>query len=47
MIFWGHLGVGKTTLAKIIVQKTKAIFIHFSAVTSGIKDIKIVMKEAK
>lgn len=47
MIFWGHPGVGKTTLAKIIVQKTKAIFIHFSAVTSGIKDIKIVIKEAK
>lgn len=46
MIFWGPPGVGKTTLAKIIANKTKSIFINFSAVTSGIKDIKTVMEEA-
>ncbi|MBQ4482036.1 MAG: replication-associated recombination protein A [Lachnospiraceae bacterium] len=46
MIFWGPPGVGKTTLAQIIAQKTKARFITFSAVTSGIKEIKEVMQEA-
>ena len=46
MIFWGPPGVGKTTLASIIAKKTKANFINFSAVTSGIKEIKDVMKEA-
>lgn len=46
MIFWGPPGVGKTTLAKIIANKTKSTFINFSAVTSGIKDIKTVMEEA-
>ena len=46
MIFWGPPGVGKTTLASIIAKKTKANFINFSAVTSGIKEIKEVMKEA-
>ncbi len=37
MIFWGPPGVGKTTLARIIAKRTKAEFIDFSAVTSGIK----------
>jgi putative ATPase len=46
MIFWGPPGVGKTTLAKIIADTTKATFIEFSAVTSGIKEIKQVMSEA-
>ena len=39
MIFWGPPGVGKTTLARIIAHKTKAEFIDFSAVTSGIKAV--------
>lgn len=47
MIFWGPPGVGKTTLAGIIAKKTKADFINFSAVTSGIKEIKDVMKQAE
>ena len=46
MIFWGPPGVGKTTLAKIIAKKTKSEFITFSAVTSGIKEIKKVMEDA-
>lgn len=46
MIFWGPPGVGKTTLARIIAKHTKANFIDFSAVTSGIKDIRKVMKDA-
>ena len=46
MIFWGPPGVGKTTLAKIIAETTKASFIEFSAVMSGIKEIKQVMAEA-
>ena len=46
MIFWGPPGVGKTTLAGVIANHTKARFINFSAVTSGIKEIKEVMKEA-
>jgi putative ATPase len=46
MIFWGPPGVGKTTLAKIIAESTKATFIEFSAVTSGIKEIKQVMVDA-
>ena len=47
MIFWGPPGVGKTTLAGIIAEKTKANFINFSAVTSGIKEIKDVMQQAE
>lgn len=47
MIFWGPPGVGKTTLAQIIAGKTKSNFIDFSAVTSGIKEIKEVMKQAE
>jgi putative ATPase len=46
MIFWGPPGVGKTTLAKILAEATKASFIEFSAVTSGIKEIKQVMVTA-
>src|SRR5580698_9930911 len=47
MIFWGPPGVGKTTLAKIIAETTKATFIEFSAVLSGIKEIKAVMVDAE
>src|SRR5271154_3214570 len=47
MIFWGPPGTGKTTLAKIIAQMTEASFIEFSAVLSGIKEIKNVMVEAE
>lgn len=47
MIFWGPPGVGKTTLAGIIAQKTHAQFINFSAVTSGIKEIREVMAQAE
>ena len=46
MILWGPPGVGKTTLAKIIAETTKANFIEFSAVMSGIKEIKQVMAAA-
>ncbi len=47
MIFWGPPGVGKTTLAGIIAGRTNADFINFSAVTSGIKEIKEVMNQAE
>ena len=47
MIFWGPPGVGKTTLARIIAQRTRASFIDFSAVTSGIKEIRQVMTQAE
>lgn len=47
MIFWGPPGTGKTTLAKVIANTTSATFIEFSAVTSGIKEIKQVMVDAE
>lgn len=47
MIFWGPPGVGKTTLAKIIANQMKSGFVNFSAVTSGIKEIKDIMKQAE
>ncbi len=47
MIFWGPPGVGKTTLARIIARMTQASFVDFSAVTSGIKEIKDVMRQAE
>lgn len=46
-ILWGPPGVGKTTLAKIIANRTDSKWISFSAVTSGIKEIKTVMAEAE
>ncbi|GAB9261257.1 replication-associated recombination protein A [Ligilactobacillus animalis] len=47
MVLWGSPGVGKTTLAQVIAKQTKAGFISFSAVTSGIKEIKKIMQEAE
>jgi putative ATPase len=47
LIFWGPPGTGKTTLAKIIARMTKAEFIEFSAVLTGIKEIRQVMADAE
>ncbi len=47
MIFWGPPGVGKTTLARIIANRTQSNFVNFSAVTSGIKEIRDIMKQAE
>ncbi len=47
MIFWGPPGVGKTTLAHVIARTTKSSFIEFSAVTSGIREIRAVMQKAE
>src|SRR5258708_7883900 len=47
MLFWGPPGCGKTPLARLIPRLTKSEFISFSAVTSGIKEIKEVMAEAE
>jgi putative ATPase len=46
-ILWGPPGVGKTTLARIVAQQTNSKFVAFSAVTSGIKEIKALMSEAE
>ena len=47
MLFWGPPGCGKTTLARLIARLTKSAFVSFSAVTSGIKEIKEVMADAE
>lgn len=47
MILWGPPGCGKTTLARIIAGETKSYFVHFSAVLSGIKEIRSVIEEAR
>ena len=47
IIFWGNPGIGKTTLARIIANKTHSEFVDFSAVTSGIKEIRAVMAQAE
>ena len=47
MIFWGPPGSGKTTLARIIAGSTRARFVTFSATSTGIKDIKVLMEEAR
>lgn len=47
MIFWGPPGSGKTTLAYIIAQKTKSHFIHSSAVTANLSDVRKIVKEAR
>ncbi len=47
IILWGPPGVGKTTLATLIARLTRCEFIRFSAVTSGIKEIKAVMADAE
>ena len=46
IIFWGPPGSGKTTLARLIAARTRARFVSFCAVVSGIKEIKAVMEEA-
>ncbi|HVR29200.1 MAG TPA: replication-associated recombination protein A [Thermoanaerobaculia bacterium] len=46
LVFWGSPGTGKTTLARILASETRSSFVPFSAVTSGIKEIKEVMREA-
>jgi putative ATPase len=47
MMFWGPPGVGKTTLARIIANETDSDFMEFSAVTTGIADLKKIFEELK
>ncbi|MCQ2069958.1 MAG: replication-associated recombination protein A [archaeon] len=47
MIFWGPPGVGKTTLANIVANRTKAVFVNYSAVTGGSKEVKEIMSAAE
>ncbi len=47
MILWGPPGVGKTTLARIIARGTKSRFVNFSAVNTGVRDIRVIMQEAE
>lgn len=47
MIFWGPPGVGKTTLARVIANETKSLFYSMSAVTSGVKDVRIILEKAR
>ncbi|QTA90566.1 replication-associated recombination protein A [Desulfonema magnum] len=47
MILWGPPGCGKTTLARILAGETRAYFVHFSAVLSGVKEIRSVIQDAK
>jgi putative ATPase len=47
MILWGPPGTGKTTLAHLIAQKTKAHFVPFSAVHNGVKEVRDIIKEAQ
>ena len=47
MIFWGPPGVGKTTLTRLLAGRTKAAIVDFSAVTSGIREIRAVMEKAE
>lgn len=47
VIFWGPPGSGKTTLAQIIAKSANAAFVNFSAVTSGVKDLKKIIHEAE
>jgi putative ATPase len=47
LIFWGPPGSGKTTLARLIAKSANAVSVNFSAVTSGVKDLKKIVQEAE